>query len=127
MGLMEIIKQDIQDITSNINEFGVAITFTNPDNSQSIEVVGTASNHFMQFDFESGKNVNSQNTHVSVSEQLFIDAGYVIRNAEGKVSVKKHKVAWIDSTGLSGSYEVIEAMPDQSIGLIVFILGNRKL
>lgn len=127
MGLMEIIKQDIQDITSNINEFGVAITFTNPDNSQSIEVVGTASNHFMQFDFESGKNVNSQNTHVSVSEQLFIDAGYVIRNAEGKVSVKKHKVTWIDSTGVSGSYEVIEAIPDQSIGLIVFILGNRKL
>lgn len=127
MGLMAIIKQDIQDITSNINEFGVAITFTNPDNSQSIEVVGTASNHFMQFDFESGKNVNSQNTHVSVSEQLFIDAGYVIRNAEGKVSVKKHKVTWIDSTGVSGSYEVIEAIPDQSIGLIVFILGNRKL
>jgi hypothetical protein len=126
MGLIDEIKQDIQDITSNSNEFGVSITFTNPDNTQTITVIGTASNHFMQFDFDSGKNVNSQNTHVTVSEQLFINGGYKLRNASGKLSVKKHKVSWIDSTGVFGSYEVLEAMPDQTIGLIVFILGNRK-
>jgi hypothetical protein len=126
MGLMDEIKLDIQDITSNSNEFGISITFTNPSDTQTIQVVGTASNHFMQFDFESGKNINSQNTHVTVSEQLFIDAGYKIRNVDNKVSMKKHRVSWIDTTGVSGSYEVIEAMPDQSVGLIVFILGNRK-
>ena len=126
MGLIDEIKQDVLDITSNSNEFGVSITFTNPDDTQTLVVTGTASNHFMQFDFESGKNINSQNTHVTVSEQLFINANYKLRNASGKLSVKKHKVSWIDSTGVSGTYEVIEAMPDQTIGLIVFILGNRK-
>jgi len=126
MGLMDEIKLDVQDITSNSNEFGIPITFTNPDDTQTIEVVGTASNHFMQFDLESGKNVNSQNTHVTVSEQLFINAGYKIRNVAGKVSMKKHRVLWIDSTGISAAYEVLEAMPDQTVGLIVFILGNRK-
>jgi hypothetical protein len=125
MGLMDEIKQDIQDITGNSNEFGVAITFTNPDNTQTITVTGTASKHYMQFDFESGKNVNSQNAHVSVSEQVFISNNYKIRNASGKVSMKKHRVSYVDSVGVSGSYEVIEAFPDEAIGLIVFILGER--
>lgn len=126
MGLMDEIKQDVLDITSNSNEFGVSITFTNPAGTQTIVVVGTASNHFMQFDFEQGKNINSQNAHVSVSEQLFINNSYQIRDVAGKVAMKKHRVSYIDSTGASGSYEVLEAFPDQAVGLIVFILGERK-
>jgi len=57
---------------------------------------------------------------------LFINNNYQIRDVAGKVSMKKHKVSYIDSTGASGSYEVTEAFPDQAVGLIVFILGERK-
>jgi hypothetical protein len=125
MGLMDEINEDIQDITGNLNEFGVSITFTTPDGVASATVVGTASKHFMNFDFDSGKNVNSQNAHVSVSEAFLIAANYPVRNPAGNVNMKRHRVSYIDSTGVSGSYEILEQFPDQAIGLIVFILGNR--
>lgn len=124
MGLMDEINLDIQDITGNLNEFGVSITFTAPT-GETATVVGTASKHFMNFDFDTGKNVNSQNAHVTVSEAFLIAADYPVRNPAGNVNMKRHRVSYIDSTGAAGSYEILEQFPDQAIGLIVFILGSR--
>lgn len=124
MGLMDEIKQDVKDITSNSNEFGVSITFTAPT-GETATVVGTASKHFMNFDFDTGKNVNSQNAHVTVSEEVLIDADYPVRNPAGNVNMRNHRVSYIDSTGVTGTYVITEQFPDQAIGLIVFILGNR--
>lgn len=121
---MDTIKQDIQNITSNLNEFGVSITFTAPT-GETATVVGTASKHFMNFDFDTGKNTNSQNAHVTVSEALLTAEDYPVRNPAGNVNMKKHRVSYIDSTGVSGSYEITEQFPDQAVGLIVFILGGR--
>ncbi len=126
MGLRELAKADIADITSNLNEFGLAITFT-PPVGYSLDVVGTEAKIHMQFDVETGKDVNAQKASVSVSEKFFIDGDYPVRNAAGEVSMKKHKVDYIDSTGTECHFEVLEQFPDETLGLIVFILGKRKV
>ncbi len=126
MGLRELAKQDIEDITSNLNEFGLAMTFT-PPVGYSLDVVGTEAKIHMQFDVETGKDVNAQKASVSVSEKFFIDADYPVRNASGEVAMKKHKVDYIDSTGTTCNFEVLEQFPDETLGLIVFILGKRKV
>ena len=126
MGLMAQAKADIEAITSNLNEFGMAINFTTPNGLITLDVVGTESKVHMGFDFDTGKEINSQKAHVSVSEKFFIDANYPVRNVAGKVDMKKHRVSYIDSTGTTCNFEVIEQFPDEAIGLMVFILGERK-
>jgi hypothetical protein len=126
MGLRELAKADIADITSNLNEFGLAMTFT-PPTGYSLEVVGTEAKIHMQFDVETGKDINAQKASVSVSEQFFIDGDYPVRDAAGRVNMKKHKVDYIDSTGTTCLFEVLEQFPDETLGLIVFILGQRKV
>mgnify|MGYP003402546550 FL=1 len=126
MGLRELAKQDIEDITSNLNEFGLEMTFT-PPVGYSLSVVGTEAKIHMGFDMDTGKEINAQKATVSVSEKFFIDGDYPVRNAAGEVSMKKHRVDYIDSTGTTCNFEVLEQFPDETIGLIVFILGKRKL
>lgn len=127
MGLRELAKQDIEAITSNKNEFGLDIKFSTPDGLIEVDVVGTEAKTHMKFDFETGKEVNAQKASVSVSEKFFIDADYPVRNAAGKVSMKKHKVDYIDSTGNMCYFEVMENFADETLGLIVFMLVERKV
>ena len=126
MGLRELAKADIEDITSNLNEFGLAMTFSTPDGAISVEVVGTEAKIHMGFDMDTGKEINAQKASVSVSEKFFIDADYPVRDAAGSVSMKKHRVSYIDSTGTTCNFQIAEQFPDESIGLIVFILVKRS-
>ncbi len=127
MNLRELAKQDIEDISSNLNEFGLSINFATPDGAIELTVTGLEAKIHKTFDFETGKDVNAQKASVSVSEKFFIDANYPVRNAAGKVAMKKHRVSYIDSTGTLCNFEVIEQFPDETLGLIVFMLVDRKL
>jgi len=127
MGLRALAKQDIEDITSNLNEFGLSISFATPDGSITLDVVGLETKIHMNYDFETGDNINAQKASVSVSEKQFIDADYPVRDAAGRVNMKKHRVSYIDSTGNECNFEVMEQYPDETIGLIVFKLCNRKV
>jgi len=127
MGLRELAKTDIEDFTSNLNEFGLEATFTTPDGLISVDVVGIEGKISMGFDMDTGKEVNAQKASISVSEKFFIDADYPVRNAAGEVSMKRHKVDYIDSTGEMCYFEVMEQFPDESVGLIVFLLIKRKV
>lgn len=122
MSLLDQAKADIEQITTNTDEWARTMVFTAPDSSTA-QVRGTHAKHHLSVDSD-GVPVNSRNAHVSVAEQEFIDAGYTIRNSEGKVSLKDHTVTVKDSTGNDVTYIIREWYPDETIGLIVCILGD---
>ncbi len=122
MGILDLVKSDWKSITTNTNDFGVDITLTTPTDSQSIEIVGLATRHHLGINSE-GLLVNSRNVHVSFSEQQLIDESYPYLDANNEVNIKKHKVTFNDSRGDSRTYIIKEFFPDETIGVIVCILG----
>lgn len=120
MGLLEMARQDVKDITSNLNDFSVPATFTSPTN-QTITINVIHSKHHLRFDTD-GNPVNSKNAHLSFAESNMV--GYVIRNGAGEVSLKGHRVTVKDSTGLDKQYVISQGFPDEMLGLIVCILSD---
>ncbi len=125
MGLIDIIKQDIEEITSDLDGFAKAAVMIAP-NGFTAEVNLIHTKHHLGFDSQSGRDVNFKNAHVSVSEKFLTDKNYPVRNSSGAVNLAGHKVTVADSTGASVTYVVREWMPDETIGLILMILGDFK-
>ena len=124
MGLIAQIQQDIKQITSNADEFGVTLSFVSPDGDEAT-ITGLATKHHFSIDTE-GRPVNAKNAHCSFSEELLTEVGYPVRNSRDEVSLKGHKVSWMDSTGKQCEYVIEEWYPDETIGLIVCILGDYE-
>lgn len=93
---------------------GLPLTFT-----------GYATKHWISLD-SNGLPVNGKNAHVCVDESILIANNYPYRNAKGEVMLKRHKVDVQDSTGIVKNYVVDEQYPDETLGLIVLILGDYK-
>lgn len=106
-------------------DFGIELTFTATDNTVAI-VRGLASNHHYGVDPETGAPVNSKNSHCSVSEQLLTDAGYPVRDITQIVDMRRHNVAYKDSTGLVKTYLIDSCMPSETTGMLVFTLGSYE-
>lgn len=124
MGLIEQALQDIADITSDLDEWGVSITLTSPDfNTATLN--GFHTKHHLAIN-DQGKQVNSRSAHISFSEVNLYRANsvYPLRNEKKEVSLKGHKVTVNDSTGRTCTYIIREWFPDETIGLIVCILGD---
>lgn len=122
MGLMEMAKRDIKNITSDkTTGWGIDITLISPD-ARTIDLVGTHTKHHMGIDTD-GNRVNSKIASIAFSEEILKDAGYMIRDANGDVSLAAYKVRAIDSTGTLCTYVVDQWFPDESISLIVCMLS----
>lgn len=121
--LISIIKKDVEHITSNQAEYGNALHFISPS-GQEVDVVGVYTKHHIEFDPETGKQLNIKNAHCSVAERFFIEQGYPVRNASNEVMMKGHKVRVLDVSGLTWMYVVREYHADETIGLIRMILGD---
>lgn len=121
MSLLDQAKADIQQITSNIDEFAREIIFVAPT-SETVTINGLHTKHHLGVDNE-GNMVNSKNAHLSFSEKLLTDEGYPVR-INGEVNLKGHKVTVVDSTGNPCTYVIRQWFPNESIGLITCILGG---
>ena len=116
-------RLDIQRIVRG--EFSSSVTFTNLDTvPKVVSVRALASKHHFSIDASTGMPVNSKNSHVSVDESALTTQGYTTRNAGGEVSLRMHYISYADSTGLIKNYRINEAMPDETLGLIVLTLGD---
>lgn len=136
MGLTAQAKADIERITSNLGEWAVPIQFQVPsgafdftfdptfNGAQIVTLNGLHTKHHLGINPENGLRVNVKNASVTVSEKFFTDAGYIVRNSQGEISMRDHQVAVKDSTGTVCLYLVREWFPDETVGLIVFILGD---
>ena len=122
MGLIQQATDDWQRFSSDEDLFGTSIDFEAPT-SETATVVGFATKHNIGIDTE-GNLVNTKNAHISIAEKLLIDAGYPVRDANGEVSLKGHRIDYVDSTGISKKYKIKESFPDETIGMIVCILED---
>jgi hypothetical protein len=122
MSLYDTAKADIESITSNTDEWGKLATFTAP--TAEVETVAVIHNkHHTGFN-ELGERVNSKYASIAVSESNLDFYGYPVRNADGEVDFKGHLVSIADSTDIVKNYVVREWYPDETVGLIVLILGD---
>lgn len=121
MSLLERAKRDIERITSNLDGFARTATFFAPTGEEAtVNILHTK--HHLGFDAEKQKWANTKNAHLSVSEKFLTDAGYPVRT-NGLVNLLHHKVKVNDSTGTECIYNIDQWFPDETIGLIMCILG----
>ena len=122
MGLRELAKRDIQQITSNKNEWATDLIFKAPTGEEAtIQGLFTVISYAID---ESGNAVNSKQGHVTFSEQLLVDQGYPVRKGNNNVNLKMHRVSAKDSAGILRSHVIAYWFPDETIGLIRCILGD---
>jgi hypothetical protein len=121
MGLIDQIRLDVQRITSNINDFPIEINMIAPTGETAI-LTGIHTKHHLGVDTE-GNAINSKKSSVAFSESLLL-APYPVRNINGEVDMRNHRVNAKDSTGIEKQYIVQQWFPDETIGLLVLILED---
>lgn len=119
MSLLERARSDIANISSNTAGFGVEMSFISPSSpAETCTVNGLFSRHHIDVNRQ-GVAFNSRMAHVSVSESIFDDANYTVRNANNEVDFKGHKV-----TVQGVQYVVNQWFPSDTGKLITLILGK---
>ena len=121
--LLDRARKDMQKITNK--EFSVQLTFT-ANTGETAAVRGLASKHHLGINPETGAIVNVKNTHVSVAEADLVAESYPVRNANKDVAMYNHLVTYTDSAGNEFTYRVNDAMPDETLGIIVLTLGDYE-
>jgi len=125
MGMLEQAQADIKRIRTDPNGFTRPMNFISKDGISLATIRGMHAKIHMAIDTE-GQNVNSKKATVSISESSLTDLGYPTRNANGECSLKDDKVDVVDSTGILCHYIIREIFPDETIGLVVCVLGDLE-
>lgn len=125
MGLNDQARKDLQAFTSDSNGWGEPIRLTSPNGASSIDLTGLTSKHHLGIDSE-GNLKNVKKAHCSFSEQLCIDASFVIRDNGGNVDLAGYFATFKDSRGVDVIYKIREWFPDETLGFIACILGTYK-
>jgi len=122
--IKDLAARDWNKITSNkTSGFGYDISITTKDKAKTTVVVGLVTKHHIGFDTE-GNLANVKNVHISFSEIQLTNDSYPVRNANNEVDMIGHLVVTKDSTGNDRNYVIKETFPDETIGVIVCILGD---
>ena len=88
----------------------------------SISITGFATKHHISFDTD-GTLQNTKNAHICISEAELVEKGVNVRINE-EIMLLNYIVTYADSSGVEKSYIVRENYPDETLGLIVCILGD---
>lgn len=124
MSLQNRAKQDMQRFTADDSGFfAVSCVVKTPDELQTIAVKGLHTRHWMGVDPD-GVAVHTVIASLGVSEQQFIDGNFVIRDANDEVDLKGYLIDAPDANGVVKKYVLREVFPDESIGLLILILGE---
>jgi hypothetical protein len=120
MSLLDDIKSDIEDFTSDEDGPTRSISFVAPT-GETATINGLHTKHHFAHDTD-GNPVNLKNAHISFSEGLLIAEDYPVRNSHGEVDLTSHKVTVKDSTGTENTYIIRQWFPNETIGLITCLL-----
>ena len=99
------------------------IILSNSDGSVVVELTGWVTKHWINFDTD-GNPTNSKNAHICLDEETLFNLGYPVRNLNKEIHLFNHKVSTKDSSGELKNYVINEWFPDETLGLIVCILGD---
>lgn len=98
------------------------ITLKTPNGLITVQTTGFASKHHISFDSD-GTTVNAKNAHICVDEAALVALNYPVRVNE-EVALRNHRVSYPDNSGVVKHYIVKENFPDETLGLIVCVLGD---
>ncbi len=115
-------RQDAKKIVTNLG-FQSDVFLINPLFMAFIQLKGLTSKHWIQFDTD-GSPINAKNVHLNLVEEDIQELGFETRGKNGNVNLLDYYVIVQDSTNVYRNYQVKEVYPNESLGLIVFILGN---
>lgn len=101
------------------------IKITTPSDSVSVDTTGWATKHHLNFDTD-GTQINAKNAHICLDEEKLTAAGYPVRVNE-EVNLINHKIIVKDSSGVDKNYIIKENFPDETLGLIVCVLGDLEV
>ncbi|KKQ06406.1 MAG: hypothetical protein US15_C0012G0004 [Candidatus Moranbacteria bacterium GW2011_GWF1_36_4] len=122
--ILERARIDTQSIITNTADFSVAITLKNPSGTITAVVSGIASKHHISIDTQ-GNVVNARTAKVTFCEKQLTDLAYPVRTS-GEVTLIKHIIEYQDSTNVAKKYIIRETFPDETLGIIVCILGDYE-
>ena len=88
-----------------------------------IQLKGLTSKHWLQFDSD-GSPINAKNVHLNLIEKDIQELGFETRGKNGNINLLDYYVIVQDSTNNYKKYQVKEVYPNESLGMIIFILGN---
>lgn len=114
-------KADVKKYIS-AGGFESDIKITSPDGNDVLDLQGWASKHHLNFDTD-GTVINAKNAHICLSEQTLVDNAYPVR-INDEIVLRNHRIEVKDSSGIVKKYIVKENFPDETLGLIVCILGD---
>ena len=100
------------------------ITLATPDGFTTLQTTGFVSKHWINFDTD-GNAINAKNAHICVDQTALEAANYPYLK-DKEVHLYKHRVTTKDSSGNNKEYVVNEHYPDETLGLIVCILGDYE-
>lgn len=107
---------------STAGGFEVEITLT-PPVGEAVMIKGLATKHNNSVGTD-GLPINAKNAHCSLIESYLTGLGYTVRDTNGEVNLRNHRVSFADSSGVVKNYIIKETMPDETVGVIVCILGD---
>jgi hypothetical protein len=125
MGMLDQVREDIKDITSNPDGFSAFIKMDAPG-GQKISFYGLHKKIRLAVDPDTGKAINSMTASISVCESILTAQNYPVRNERREVDLQNHIVTVKDSTGLECKYMVAQNIPDETVGIIVCMLSNYE-
>lgn len=128
MGIRDLAKRDWQKYITSVSGAGDNLLIETPTGAPvaaDINIRGLVMKHHLSFGTD-GQAVNSMNAHITISESDLVAGSYPVRNAKNEVSLHKHKVTYTDSAELEKTYLIIQAFPDETVGVITCILANHE-
>lgn len=125
MALGRILERANRDANRIVMQGGFQddILISTPDNLIEVSTTGFRTKHWINYDNE-GNSTDTKNAHVCVSENDLVAKGIQVRNAIQEVALKNYFVKVKDNTGILKKYVVRRNYPDETLGLIVLILGD---
>lgn len=115
-------RKDVKHVVTKLG-FQNDVFLINNLSMNFIQLKGLTSKHWLQFDSD-GSPINAKNVHLNLIEKDIQELGFETRGKNGNVNLLDYYVIVQDSTNNYKKYQVKEVYPNESLGLIVFILGN---
>lgn len=135
MGLLDQARALTVRITSDLPGWSDDIVLISPEGDE-YAMRALVTKHHIEINPDTGKPYNSRNAHISFAEANLFGQNpidpldpipvllYPIRNAQGIVDLSSHRVRCKDSTGATSEFVIKQWFPDETLGLIVCILGD---
>jgi hypothetical protein len=123
MGLRDIAASDVIEIINDTETGGDEITITSPAGVSETFNALTNDIHFA-IDPETGETVTGRQCSATVLSSDLVTAGFTDIKGIPDTNSRPWVVQMTDINGVTASFKVVESHPDNTIGLMILILGE---